>query len=61
MTSGDPRRRYQGTLRLSHNAWLIGFKQLRLGPQMRREKVAGWRTSPILLSNTPLAQAKNAP
>jgi hypothetical protein len=40
MKSGDPRRRYQGTLRLSHNAWLIGFKQLRLGPQMRREKVA---------------------
>jgi hypothetical protein len=35
-----PRRRSCGILRLSDNAWLIGFKQLRLGPQMHREKVA---------------------
>jgi hypothetical protein len=36
----DLRRGCHGTVHLSDNAWLSGFKQLRLGPRMHREKVA---------------------
>jgi hypothetical protein len=36
----DPRRCYQGTVHVSDKAWPIRFKQLRLRPQVRCEKVA---------------------